>query len=647
MSDDRRALLRRALLKEQLQKEQQSVQERVKQMTPDEARKLSATEIESLDQQIQQEQDNRTIEAGLTGALQGATLGFSDELGAGLDVSKEVLSGKGPNSIVDRWRELQKKREDINRQLAEESPIAYTAGELAGGIGTAALTPSLGGMRIAAAGRKLSPAIGRFLAGKTGSSALNIAGKGTTSLIEGAPVGAAYGLGSSEADISRPAELAADVGSGAAMGSMTGFALGAGGKAVSEATEALGKRLSDSDTARHLADAYKLGKEGIDLGSSKAEDLLRTQGIEAAKGATSNILTVDKQLGQLVGKSLEDAQKRGALIDVGSSLSDANNKIFKTLFIDSPTLGEIIDPKSAKLIKMIGQREITELNPVEARALKDELNNLADKLAGYNSDSANFAKKTGRDLAKAIDIQLKEQIPEYADAARKFEANRRLVSEHIMSQGTPEEFRTVRFGDLKDPEAKLFSATERMLQEGKLSGMASGRERATLAELKGNLNKLKELDPDLEQRLGKSIDEFHADLVKKADRQAMVRKAYGSEPSFDPDIASSPGKAVSKITAGSKLMGYGLVNKAGLASQSAPVRMGKKLFSATDDQLRGLAGKLKTGKGTELVGNALEKALDNKSDVGRNAVLFKLLQDPNYRNMLRDEGLVDEENTNE
>lgn len=603
-------------------------------------RSMTPEEIAEADRQHQLVEGAKEWSAFGSGAAQGSTFGFSDELGAGADVVSDYISG---NPAAKKWREYQKSREAANKALQEESPMAYMGGELAGGIASAAVTPGIGGAKVASmGGRLLGPGMEALLAGKTASTAANIGGKGLAMGLEGLPIGAAYGVGASENDMSNPIELGKDMVSGATMGLITGGALGTAGQTGKEALKGAKNFANDSDFLRQLGSAYEYGKKGLNLGSSETIDKVSLIPGRRAEDLVSRIGTVDEMLGKQVGQSLDNAQQAGVKINIDPSLQETGQQIFKTLFIDNPTLGQILDPKSTKLLKTIAQREIGDLSPVEARALKDELYNLSDKLAGFNSDQANFAKGVGMNLAKNLDMSLKSAIPEYKLAAKHFEEFRRLVPETIISKGTPSQYGKAYMGNLKNPELKLYESSKDMLKSAKLPGESSSSGRATFEQLRKNLQELQRLNPKATEAMGGTAETVTNKLKKQSDELAMLRQATGFDPQEGPTGLFKG--AVSGLATTGRGLSTSAANKVGLvaqgvktAGQSGPVKAAGKLFNATQDQLMNIAQKLKASKATSQVGDSLERALQGKNETAKNAVLFKLMQNPDYRNLLRDD----------
>lgn len=596
-------------------------------------------ETEDADRKLMMDANRPMIEAGLAGAAQGATFGFSDELGAAKDVVMDAITG---NPTAKKWREYQKIREAANKQLEEENPGSYMAGELAGGLGAAVFTPGVGTARVAATGAKLSPALGKFLAGQGGSALSRIAGKGAALGIEGAPIGALYGVGSSEHDISKPVELAQDGLSGATMGLIGGAVLGGSGQVGKETLDSAKGFVKDSDFLRQLGAAYDYGTKRLNLSSSTTQDKLSLVPGQRAEDLVNRIYGVDEMLGKKVGAALEKAQNNGVMIDVASPVKQAVQDIWKTIFVDNPTLGQILDPKSTKTLRTIVQSEgMTKLSPVDARALKDELYNLSSKLAGYSSDQANFAKGVSSKLAGDINNALKQAIPDYAQSAKEFEAFRRLVPETIVSKGMPSDFNNIYMGNLKAPEAKLYKASEEMLDRAFMPGQIGHEARGTFEQLRRNLTQLEQSSPQTVQAMGGSANDVMGRLKKQADELAMLNVSRGSNP-----IESTSGRLQSVATglsttgSGFAMTGANKVGRLAAATkQSAPVKTANAVFNYGEDQLRGLANQLKQSNATSYMGDALENALNNKNEVAKNAVLFKLLQNPEYRNMLQDENV--------
>jgi len=157
--------------------------------------------------------------AALGGAVQGATLGFSDELTGLGTAAAGTLTGQ-PGSFLERYRAARDENRAGLAKAKEEHPWAYGAGEVAGGLATTPLLP--GGA--AAAGTKVGAKAAALAAAKAGAIG-----------------GAAQGLGTSNAelttgDLGQARQAASDAAKGALFGGVAGGVLGfAGGKLVEKA----------------------------------------------------------------------------------------------------------------------------------------------------------------------------------------------------------------------------------------------------------------------------------------------------------------------------------------------------------------------------------------------------------------------------
>lgn len=606
--------------------------------------------------------DNSSMkQAALSGAAQGATFGFSDELGAGADVAKDALTG---NPQAKKWREYQKLRESANMADQAAHPGAYFAGELAGGIATTPLMPELGGAKAISMLGKLSPKVAAFLAKSTpeamaikqaiqsgklapeaaelalkmapeAGSMAKIAGAGTKMAIEGAPAGGLYGLGASENDMSNPEELAKDTASGMAMGSLGGLAIGGGIQVGKEALGAAGKAASKYDFTRKLGHAFDMGGEGVSFDTSEGKTNVAKMSKQIPHDITNQIMAADKQLGMAVGNSLVDAEHAGVRINIDPELKASADETFK-MFADNPVLLATMDPKSKAIITKVSQEGLGDLSPIEARALKDTFYDLTDKLGGLSSDVATIARQRGNSLAQALDNQLKVQVPEYKKAAAQFANFRSSIPETLLQPGLPAELRTKQLGGLKDKTTELYKGASNVFGNAHMPGSSTIEgPRAAMGELSDNLQKLQKSNPEAVKALGGSAEDVAQKWHDQADKMAVLRQSQGVEPH-----EGLKKTIIGQVVGSGEGFAYNMANRAGKINksigQSAPVKTSQRVFAASNDALMGLAAHLKSTKGAEPLGEALEKALANKDDMGKNAVLFKLLQVPEYRNMLRD-----------
>lgn len=600
----------------------------------------------------------KTMEAALTGAAQGLTLGFSDELGAAADVTSDILTGKAPADLAAKWREYQKQRQAANKALAEESPVAYTLGEVGGGIGGVALTPALGAGRglvglakavpgltgVLRAGELAAPELAAL--GKQAPGLLSrMTGKAAAGAIEAMPAAAVYGTGMSEKGFAKPEELAKDVASSIALGGATGAGLSVAGAVGKAGLGKLAEIGEGTDFFRKMKEFFKFGEAGIIFSTTSGKDIgdaLINKGLP--NKVVNQVMAADNMLGEKVGESLQKAQNAGVKINIDKDLQDSTKKLFGT-FVDNPALMDIIDPKSKKVIQLIYSREAGDLTPIEARALKDTFYDLTNKIqkAGLTGDVPSLANMRAQELAKSLDSSLKAQIPEYAEAANNFYNFRKLTAETILQPDIPKSKRTVFFGDLKNKETELLEATRDLLLKSRLPGTsATGGARTGLRELERNLRTLQRTNPEAVRAMGGSAKEVAESLRKKADQMAGLKQIQGLEPHEGVQRT-----ILGQIVGSGEGMALNVANKLGrvtkVVGQTAPVKMATKIFSSDDGSLLNLAKLMKQNKISELSGNALENAILKKDNAAKNAILFKMLQDPAYRSILKTEGYDVEE----
>lgn len=187
------------------------------------------------------------------GAAQGATFGFADEIeGAGRAAIQDVAFGP---SKLSELPERYAARRDASRaeyeRAREESPGSYTAGEVAGGIGTAFI-----------------PGLGWANAAKVGM---------IPKIVQGAKIGAVQGLGTSTSDLTKGqfGDAAEDVGTGAALGGATAGVLDRLGAAVKGITPtSVAKKLSNVflNTPEEITETYVKNPQGV-LNAPKRHEL--------------------------------------------------------------------------------------------------------------------------------------------------------------------------------------------------------------------------------------------------------------------------------------------------------------------------------------------------------------------------------------
>jgi|GEM_PF-2854897 len=215
--------------------------------------------------------DDSAAEAALRGAGQGATLGFGDELAAG--VGALLPDQAGSKGYFQRYRDMRDGLRRDNKASAAEHPLAYGISE---GIASLPISIAAGGAPVAGASR----------------AAALIKGAGTA-----AALGGAAGLGASNRD-DAIGEIQ-DAGKGAALGG----ALSIGGAMLQ------GSLLPLSSKARETF--LKQGRRVLQGGASPMNALQR----EVSKEAVEEVGSAFRPLGTTVGT---DARVEAMREEVGN-----------------------------------------------------------------------------------------------------------------------------------------------------------------------------------------------------------------------------------------------------------------------------------------------------------------------------------------
>jgi len=214
-------------------------------------------------------------------ALQGASMGFSDEaiaaLRAGFDprqrkqLSEQITGQPSPGSYEDY---LKAEREGM-RQYQEQNPITSTVANLGGALAPAMFTGGAGAVPA------VSRAVGPRLAGMLFGQAPSVGRMAAT----GAGAGAVSAVGTSEKPISEaPGEAAL----GAVTGGVTAGALGMLGQYVAMPAYRQIKRMMGFDDANQMADRLivdALRKDNLDPNQA----LARLQGMQRGETTLADV----------------------------------------------------------------------------------------------------------------------------------------------------------------------------------------------------------------------------------------------------------------------------------------------------------------------------------------------------------------------
>jgi len=304
------------------------------------------------------------LEAGVKGALQGVTFGFSDEIESGFMAGLDTLKGEGDFS--KRYDERIKKEREELKKLEEKFPVQFISGELIGALavpipgtgairGTKALTKLglLGLEKALVAGAKATPKLARL----AGESALQAAGK-------------------SEAEFGSK-QFFEETAKGTLLGTVAGGLLG---KGVQKTAELAKKGLSPTKKAAQVISSVL-----FDLPPNYTEKLLDerlAKKVLDPKDATDimeSIVGITKDMGKHV-KALSGAAQKNLSDEPIISMSDLVKTIKSAPSVQKvqrSTLKEARNAQAAlsEITADLKQRALTRkvLAPPGAKRIKDDI----------------------------------------------------------------------------------------------------------------------------------------------------------------------------------------------------------------------------------------------------------------------------------
>lgn len=355
-------------------------------------------------QEVPVEPSVSTGEAVRRGFAKGGTLGWSDELGAGVQALLEKVSGLtaenealkaqgfkgdiGPTSLGEAYTQSLGEERAAEKAAEAAHPTAYASGQIIGGL--AMPFPLVGGAKLAGEGVK---------------GALKL----------GALTGAASGLGESEAE-TLGGKLK-DMATGAAIGTSAGALVPAIG-GIAKGVKAGAKFLAEETPIQQVIESFKRGTKGQALvGKSavnkaaeefygKAKEVSETLDASldsAGKAINSAIAKGNVEGKQYDIKSLIDTAKKEAQNLPEYSTADENAKKETLKIIENILEGKEITSKAKRIIP---GKEVVQEKTIPAKAGSfDKLNKEADrlteqsKLSGENA-TYNVIETTGSDGKK-------------------------------------------------------------------------------------------------------------------------------------------------------------------------------------------------------------------------------------------------------
>lgn len=354
------------------------------------------------------------LESAGQGAVQGATAGFSDELGGAMGAGMEKIlpsGNKDKKSMAELYREYRDMQRRRNKGAEEANPGSYLAGNIAGGVAGAAALPSAALAKMGAVGA-------------------------------GAAIGGATGLGSSDADLTsgNPSEYKRAL-EDTTIGAGLGVAGGAIGESLAGRLSPQGLQKTGSRLAASVAGLEPEAEQATQW--IKKGDRWAKAPVEGGKG-TGQIAVEEGALPTTGGSSQRVKATQQAIDDnydkLTPLLKDAQSSLDENLDNTLNTVGHIGDKlgnfhyqfqdnlgqtdqagKMADKLLMQNKGNIQKLSQLDGNlealnAFKKDLQGQAQKAGAYgpnqNKDAANYLKGMAgvvrqhiEDLANAADPQ--------------------------------------------------------------------------------------------------------------------------------------------------------------------------------------------------------------------------------------------------
>lgn len=207
-----------------------------KNLTQEEIAQMSPEEMDNLEKMLdEQERDKPSqLEAGIRGVMQGVTMGFSDEIEAGLRAAVDHLAAQVTDqdgSFSDRMNQQLNIARDREKASQKEYPLTYSGSEIAGGVASM-LVPT-------GAALKAGTAVGKATTATvlTAKETARLAAKASAARIgnavaTGAAFGAASAAGKAEDKLSK--ESLVEIATGAGVGAATSGVLAAGSELITK-----------------------------------------------------------------------------------------------------------------------------------------------------------------------------------------------------------------------------------------------------------------------------------------------------------------------------------------------------------------------------------------------------------------------------
>lgn len=559
--------------------------------------------------------------SALKGSQQGLTMNTSDEVFGGMTVlwdklmragnavglssesptqvserlAAQGLTGDiGPTSAMDLYREARDQERAEIARAAEQNPLSFTAGGVAGGLlGTAAI-PGASALT--------------SVKGATGAERILSAGK------VGAGLGAAMGAGASEADLTKGdvTGFLGDVWQGAETGAITGTLLAGGMEGVRKGAGAI----VGSKTAGDLKEIFSKSAQGQKLANQRPElaKQIQEEGFEVFKALRAKAQKLEDQKRDLLNVS--GADKKFDLSDLLKKYTD-KVKEFKT---PDPDVKKVQAGIDEMVQEISSSQNIKELPADQAYKLKQLLQTTSGELR--SPELQRITSATSREIQDRMDkvlLDLKSLNKTQTDIMSQSEAMFGIRPlENIVDAEIPAFLK-------KTGETFEKFSRDSAAQQAASKGAALGGFKNLKGEEVPGLEKLvPEISPLLEKAksTSKNID--------------LAKKIEGSDEGLLPkltniykgaEIAGSVAKPFIDVgRTFTKDVGDLMTRTSSSLRKAAP----ENLTSMADDLVA------KMGNKATVEANILRKA-SRRQGVSRDALIFSLMQRPGFREYINNQ----------
>lgn len=556
------------------------------------------------------------------GALQGATAGFSDELGGALGAAQEKLAGNPNNqSLEDLYKEYRDMHRGRNKQSEDQNPKASFAGNVAGGIGSAVMAPEA--LAANATGIGGAAALGAA-SGLGTSEAPDVAGDLKNTAIGGALGAGAGVIGKGLGNLVNPENL--DTMASKAASKAVGI------KPSKELTstfdKATGKMTSGSDVIKGI------GKTALDEGAlpmTGGADNIYDKSIDAINHQYDKMNPIIENAQQKLNENLsQHLEAVGSIQDKAMQFMDQFKDSLSTNPDQDAIMKKITDkygPYIAKIAQSDG--DLTQLTAFK-RGVQDYAQDLSSQAysnpASDLKPEAAFVKQFGgvlrqhiEDLASSADPGSGEQIGQlnktlgnlytYKDAAKK------LMDKPNSSVGFKDAIPSAASYAALGPLGPVLYGSSKIVSE-----VATGNPLSRIA----NMAKAKGADA-----LSKAVQTPAGELVQKV------------APATPVGIITNPftQQGMQKRTQNESLTGSSAkadeFDTTPMSGASQAGTTAANLYNATDDSLREVAGNLSKDPMTKFYGEHLTKAIDTNDSAEKNRAVFLIMQNPASRRLVQ------------